>query len=232
VTDAQSLETVRGALEETTVVGLDTETSGLNPRTDRVRLLSLDCDTNDGGRFTYLIDCFAVDPRLLWEALASRPIIIQNAVFDLQFMAALGFEPAAPVHDTMLLSQLLHGTRQVRGFHGLGQIAERELNRPLDKTEQKSDWSGRLTPKQLAYAAADASVLLPLYEALTAKLKAADLSRVADIEARCLPAMTWLSRCGAPFDRTTWDALARRRRPPRRTWPAGLTKQRRPGPAA
>jgi DNA polymerase I len=208
VVNEAGLETVRGALEETTVVGLDTETTGLNPRTDRVRLLSLDCDTNDGGRFPYLIDCFQVDPRPLWEALASRPLILQNAVFDLQFLAALGFEPAAPVHDTMLLSQLLHGTRQVRGFHGLGQIAERELGREIDKAEQRSDWTGQLTPKQLRYAADDAAVLRPLYEALTTKLKAADLARVAEIEGRCLPAMAWLCRCGTPFDRGAWEALA------------------------
>ena len=61
VTDAAGLELVRAALEETVVVGLDTETTSLDPRTGRVRLLSINCDTcTDGGRFTYVIDCFAV----------------------------------------------------------------------------------------------------------------------------------------------------------------------------
>ena len=69
-----------------------------------------------------------------------KPLIFHNAAFDLGFLAALGFEPAGPVHDTMLLSQLLYGTRQPSGFHGLAQTAERELGRTLDKTEQKCDW--------------------------------------------------------------------------------------------
>ena len=80
---------VAAAVEEDAIVGLDVETTGLDSRTDRIRLLSLNCDTNttEGGRFTYLIDCFAVDPRSLWEVLADRPIVAHNAAFDLSFLA-------------------------------------------------------------------------------------------------------------------------------------------------
>ena len=206
VTDA-GLETVRGALEETAVVGLDCETTSLSPRDGRTRLISISTDTTDGGMIVYVVDCFAVDPRPLWEALAERSIVAHNATFDLQFLAVLGFTPGV-VHDTILLSQLLHSTRRPKGFHGLGQTAERELGRTLDKTEQRSDWSGDLTHEQLSYAAADAAVLPPLFADLSAKIKAAGMEGVAKIESRCLPAMAWLCRSGAPFDRAAWDALA------------------------
>jgi DNA polymerase-1 len=196
------------ALADTAIVGLDCETTGLDPRTDRLRLLTLTTDTCDGGRITYIVDAFHVDLRPLWETLAERPIVANNAVFDLGFLASLGFTPGV-VYDTMGLSQLVHGTRHPRGFHGLGQVVERELDRPLDKTEQKSDWSGDLTPEQLAYAAADAAVLPDLYAALTAKIKASGQTRVADIERRCLPAMAWLCRSGAPLDADGWETLAR-----------------------
>src|SRR5262249_35574358 len=109
---------------------------------------------------------------------------------------------------TMLLSQLLHGTRHPKGFHGLEQTAARELGRPLDKSHQKDDWSGPLVREQLDYAAADADVLPPLLEALAEKAKLAGLERVAEIERRCLPAMAWLSCSGAPFDKGAWDTLA------------------------
>src|SRR5439155_22948171 len=120
---------------------------GLSPRTDRVRLLTLATD-----RGTYLIDCFSVAPSPLWDVLADRPLVTHNGKFDLQFLARLGFEPNV-VHDTMLLSQFLHGTRHPLRFHGLKECAARELGRTLDKDEQLSDWSGTLSGKQLAYAA-------------------------------------------------------------------------------
>src|SRR5262245_50280581 len=54
------LRAVLTALDDADLVALDTETTGLDPRIDRMRLLSLALPTIDGGTFTYLIDCFAV----------------------------------------------------------------------------------------------------------------------------------------------------------------------------
>jgi hypothetical protein len=105
VTDRAGLDVVATAIDGTERLGLDLETTGLNPRTDRVRLLSLAGDTIDGGTFAYLVDCFAVDPSPLWEILAGKELVLHNAAFDLAFLARLGFTPAGPVHDTMLLSQ-------------------------------------------------------------------------------------------------------------------------------
>jgi DNA polymerase-1 len=208
VTDASGLEAVSFALGDADLVGLDLETTGLDPRADRVRLLSLAVYTiDDGGAFTYLVDCFAVDPRPLFGALAEKTLVAHNAAFDLGFLAALGFEPGV-VHDTMIMSQLLHGTRKGRGFHGLDQVAERELGRHLEKGLQKADWSGSLTADQLEYAATDAAVLLPLYRALATQVKETGQEQVAQIEARCLPAMVCLARSGTPFDRDAWTALA------------------------
>ena len=201
---------VAAAVEESAIVGLDVETTGLDPRTDRVRLLSLDCDTTDGGRFTYLVDCFAVDPRPLWEALADRPIVAHNAAFDLGFLAALGFHPAGPVHDTMLLSQLLHGTRRPKGFHGLAQTAGRELGRPLDKTDQKSDWSGELTAEQLRLRRRGrGGAAAPVPTAVRQDQGRRPGPRRRDRRPVALPAVAWMGRQGVAFDRAAWDALAR-----------------------
>ncbi|CAI8028734.1 Exonuclease mut-7 homolog [Geodia barretti] len=53
---------------------------------------------------------------------------------------------------------------------GLSQLVHRELGRPLDKSQQISDWEKRpLSIEQLRYAALDALCLLQLYPILTAR---------------------------------------------------------------
>jgi DNA polymerase-1 len=204
VTDAVGLASVADAIDNATLIGLDTETTGLDSRTDRIRLLSLDLDT-EGGRLTYLIDCSVVDPSPLWEALAEKPLVMHHAAFDLAFLSRLGFT-AGTVHDTMLLAQLLAaGTFDKVSLEA---VVKRELGRDLDKTHQKSTLTGTLTAAQLDYAAADAAVLVPLYLSLSKKIKAAALERVAALEHRCLHAMVWTSTSGVAIDRDAWDALA------------------------
>jgi DNA polymerase-1 len=194
------------ALDGTVQVGLDLETTGLNPRTDRIRLLSLTCDTIDGGRFVYLVDSFVVDASPLWEALADKELILHNGAFDLGFLLRLGFA-SGTVHDTLLLSQLVYGVRKPKGFHTLENCVNRELGHLLDKTQQQSDWSKELTPEQLRYAALDVAVLLPLYQTLRQKIRESGQEGVAEIEERCLPAMVWLANAGVPFDSAAWREL-------------------------
>src|SRR5262249_23044697 len=159
-----------------------------------------------GGVFTSVVDCFAVNPAPLLEALVGKEMIIHNAAFDLAFLRRLGFEPSATVHDTMLLSRLLYAGAEEG--HTLEDCAGRELGVTLDKQEQKSDWSGALRDAQLAYAAADAAVLPRLLATLRVKVVAAGLQQAADIEARCLPAFVWMADAGVAIDRDTWQALA------------------------
>jgi DNA polymerase I-like protein with 3'-5' exonuclease and polymerase domains len=201
VTDPALLPSVRVALDESVLVGLDVETTGLNPCADRVRLLSLGTD-----RGTWLIDCFAVDPASLWPLLTEKTLVGHNLAFDLGFLGRLGFEPG-PVRDTLILSQLLHAGR-LEISHKLGDCTQRELGRLLNKELQKSDWSGPLTVEQLAYAAQDAEVPVPLYRALDAKMQEAGMAVVADLEMRCVPAVAWIAAAGMPLDRQAWEALA------------------------
>jgi hypothetical protein len=98
------LQTLAEELQGAERVALDLETTGLDPREDRVRILSV---TTAKG--TWLVDCFEVDPRPLFPFLAEKTLIMHNALFDLGFLTEMGFElgEAGRVLDTMLLSQVL-----------------------------------------------------------------------------------------------------------------------------
>src|SRR5262249_45096632 len=78
------------------------------------------------------------------------------------------------------------------------------------KDEQRSDWSAQLTDAQIAYAARDAAVLLPLADRMARELDAAGLPRAAGIEFRRIPAVAWLEQTGAPLDPAQWGLLSDR----------------------
>jgi DNA polymerase-1 len=207
VSDASVLPTVEAALDNTVLIGLDVETTGLDPRSHRIRLLSLACDTIDGVSFSYLIDCFAVDPAPLFAALAGKELVVHNASFDLGFLARLGFIPAGRIRDTMLLSRLLTAGGPDWHKNGLAACALRELNLTLDKSHQKDDWSRNLTDDQLVYAARDVAVLRPLFTALSKKIVESKLERAVEIETRAIPAFLWLARSSVAFDGQAWQRL-------------------------
>jgi ribonuclease D len=189
VTTPEQLAEVVADLTNVSLVALDLETTGLDPRKDCIRLLSLATETA-----TYIMDCWSVDPTGLFPILTEAGVVAHHALFDLSFLSSLGFEPGK-VADTMILSQLLHAGSKVepmkrgRTSHSLDSVVERELGLELDKTHQSSDWGGTLTPEMIEYAAKDVEVLLPLYEVVKAKVEQAGLTYVAEIEHRALPAV-------------------------------------------
>ena len=104
ITSQEQLGCTITEIQQAHILALDLETTGLNPRSDRVRLISL-ATAQD----TWLIDCFAVDPRPLFGILAPKRLVTHNALFDLGFLFEMGFElgEGGEVVDTMLMSQIL-----------------------------------------------------------------------------------------------------------------------------
>ena len=223
------LELALRGFGEASVIGIDCETTGFDPRRDCLRLVMM--ATSDR---TVIVDVTAIPDWAFalerWLADPAVTKVFHHAKFDLAFLAQAGLE-VENVFDTMLASQLLDGGQHLRaqvpdpggrqgrgdkpaviGYHSLAALTHRELGFVLDKTHQSADWSGPLTPDLVSYAAADAAVLVPLQVVLKARLDEAGLAEVAALEFAAVPALVWLEQTGMPLDVAAWSALRDRAR--------------------
>lgn len=161
VADAAAMVAACEELAACPVVGLDVET------TLRTRALCLVQVAST--EVVYLFDALELgDLGPVADLLADPEIVkvIHNASFERSVLGRHGMV-IENVVDTLERSRALRPG--VEGGHSLRAVCERELGLVIDKAEQTSDWTRRpLTPRQVAYAALDAEVLLGLREALRA----------------------------------------------------------------
>lgn len=204
IRDRNELSPYLEALKAQKLAAVDTETTGLNPRCAKLRLVQIACPDLP----VLVIDCFSFlpgDAGLLSEIIGSPGVkIFHNAKFDLQFLLPYGLP--GRIFDTMLAAQLLRSSGGPERF-SLQAAAKHYLGEEVGKEEQTSDWSGELTEPQIKYAALDAAVLPRLREAMVEKIYENGLQRVAEIEFRCAKAVAFMEYCGIHLDAQKWKAL-------------------------
>jgi DNA polymerase-1 len=192
------------------VVGLDTETTELDPYFGRLRLIQLatpsgvhiiDLDAFRNGGDLQKINALAPLRELL---SAHRPVkIAHNAKFDAKFIKhTLGIDLGG-IFDTLLASQLI-GAGDIEERHGLDAVSSRYLNESVDKTERLSNWNLDLSDAQLEYAARDAAVLLPLREKLIERLKSDSLIKCATLEFDCVMSVADMELTGFYMHKDRW----------------------------
>ena len=198
ITEESQFTAVLPELMQTRAIGLDIETSGLDPHEDAVRLVQIAAE----GHPVYIIDCSQVtDLQFLAPLFAARwPVkVIHNAVFELKFLENKHRMSFCGIYDTMLASRLLGNGFGYR--HGLDKVVERELGFYLSKTMQQSNWSSStLSGIQYDYAAKDAAVLLDLRKSQIPKLQSEALVEVAKLEFDCTRAMASMMFNGVYID--------------------------------
>lgn len=152
------LEAVLPLLARERLIGLDLETTGLDPHQERIRLLSLALP--QAGE-VLLVDLFRLPGALegirpFLEAGEGALLVGHNLAFDLGFLMARGLFPSGRrLWDTGLAQQVLRALPRMPALKDL---------LPVDKSLQVSDWGGELSQRQLEYAARDAVAVLVLYK--------------------------------------------------------------------
>jgi DNA polymerase I len=179
VTDAGELPGIAENLALAEAIGADIETTALDPRDGKTRLLQLATPEE-----TFVIDVFAVrDLSLLKGVLESGPVkALHNSKFDYQFLLAEHGVSLSPLFDTMLAAQLLDG-----GEYGASYALEAVAERYLDE-------------------AVDAAILLPLRERLAGKLEEG-LGYISEIEFGAVAAIAEMELAGVKLDLARWKEL-------------------------
>ena len=161
------LSELAGSLRGRPALALDTESDSLHHHREKVCLVQVGVE--DSG---WLVDPLSArDLSPLGPLLADPGTVkvLHGADYDVTTLKRdFGFEFAG-LFDTMIAARFL-GLPEI----GLQALLRTEFGIALTKESQKDDWSRRpLTPTQEAYALADVTHLIALYERLAARLEEA-----------------------------------------------------------
>jgi DNA polymerase-1 len=185
-------------------VYLDLESTGLDPYTTRLLLVSLRFHSE-----TYVIDFLILDPSLLKHYLgfvltsASVRKVLHNAVFDTKYLMHQGFT-MQNVFCTQIAEQVLKSGIVFNAF-GLDDVALRRLRIPMDKAVRNSfidrDLSTPITYTEYAYSATDVDVLEGIYAQQVREIERDGLQKIIyEIEMPLIPITASMEYAGVNLD--------------------------------
>ncbi len=188
------------------VLGIDIETTGLDPLQDSIRLIQIATT----GCPVIVFDMRGIDQQtraIISKLLSSKAIkVFHNAKFDMEFLEQSRLSVSGRVFDTLIAGYLLQQKTELPRF-GLNSLTQYYLSVDLSKGLQTSNWSDDLSRKQYEYAARDAAVLIPLREAMIRDLQSEDLTNIAKLEFGCLYAVAEMELTGIELNLERWDEL-------------------------
>ena len=187
-------------LEPLKIVGLDTETEGLDPYTKRLKTVQLGCK-----EFQIVIDCMTVDIKLYKDYLESHRLFIGwNLKFDLKFLYHQRIVPKR-VYDGYLAEKLMW-LGYPPGMHSLSlkTAGENYCGVELDKSVRgKVIWAG-LETDVVKYAANDVTYLEDIMNKQLELLKDKGLEIAIDYENRFVLPLAYMEYCGVKLDIEKW----------------------------
>ena len=164
------------SFKATNIVALDSETMGLNPKRDKLCLVQI----SNGDEICHLvkIDISNEKPQNLIKILKNNKIqkIFHYARFDVAVFKHNFKINIKNIYCTKIASKLV---RTYTDKHGYKDLCSELLGKSISKTEQSSDWGGKLTKEQQIYAATDVLYLHKIKDKLDSMLLREKRSKLA-----------------------------------------------------
>ena len=194
-------------------IGLDIETTGLNPRKDKI--LSIALHTEDEG---YVYDTAKFSSNFFKELFAeydNTTFIVHNAKFDGSFIYRHWYKNHKLWWDTMIASQILTNGKSYH--HGLIDVIERYLGADeaagyssqhkenMRRMYMQTKYGEEVSDEMLNYVSDDTKPLIPLYKILNRELQINKLDVVMREEMRLLPVLIKMEDYGCLIDVPKWE---------------------------
>ena len=178
------------------VIAIDCETMGLNPKRDRLCLVQL--SSGDGNAHLVQVNKGQTSAPNLCRMLEDPNVLklFHFGRFDIAAMFDAFGALTAPVYCTKIASRLI---RTYTDRHGLKNLLQELLAIDISKQQQSSDWGAkRLSKAQIEYAASDVLYLHQLRESLNQMLIREGRMEVAQSCFDFLPTRARLDLAGWP----------------------------------
>lgn len=193
ITTPAGLEELTARLGQETLIACDLEADSLHHYREKVCLMQFSVPG-----YSALVDPLTVTDMSPLAPLMADPAIrklFHGADYDIRSLHRDFGIVVENLFDTMIACQFL-GEKEI----GLAAALRKRFGVELDKKYQKADWSKRpLTTEMLAYAVEDTSLLIGLYEQLSAELAVKGRLTWAEEECGVLQGVRTAHREDGPF---------------------------------
>ncbi|NDC22564.1 MAG: hypothetical protein EBZ49_00315 [Proteobacteria bacterium] len=205
ITDTKDVESLLPLLLKQPAWGVDTETTGLDPHTDKVTLVQIGRPEEQ-----YVIDARKVSIEPLRPFFESHEIlkIGHNLKFDYKMLKGNFKIEMEALRDSLLCEKICTAGLKRNGF-SLEDVMRGRLGIEMDKELQKSfiGHKGDFSKEQLEYAANDVKHLIPLMQKYVEVIKQDGLIPTMLLECNALSAFADMEFAGMRIDVEAWREL-------------------------
>mgnify|MGYP005855911371 CR=1 FL=1 len=202
----EGLQHVYNSLVNEPVLGVDTETTGLDPYTCKLVLFQI-----GSAKYSFVVEAKFIKDWSLMIKLLTNPKqlkVLQNAKFDYKIIKVhLGCE-IENIFDTMVAESLLVcGLPRNENKVSLEFLTKKYIGATLEKEVRKTFFrftGASVTDEQARYAALDIIVMFPIFEKQYELLKKNNLLKVAKLEFKVIKIVGNMELRGFHIDVDKW----------------------------